>query len=171
MHIRQATEDDFEQIWPFFRDIAAAGETYAYPRDVTREQAFELWMRLPRKTFVAEEDDRILGSYYIKSNQMGPGDHVCNCGYMVSPAARGRGLAAAMCEHSQRVAREFGYRAMQFNSVVSTNETALRLWTRLGFDTVGRLPRAFRHPTQGEVDALVMYKWLADDAAVAQVRA
>src|SRR5690606_26260137 len=102
----------------------------------------------------------ILGTYFIKNNQDGPGDHVCNCGYMVASAARGRGLATAMCEHSQRIARQLGYLAMQFNLVVSTNERAVQLWSRLGFATVGRLPRAFRHPTLGFVDALVMYKWL-----------
>ncbi|PSJ47659.1 GNAT family N-acetyltransferase [Zobellella endophytica] len=162
MNIRAATQDDFEQIWPIFRDIAAAGDTYAYPRDINREQARQLWLELPRKTFVAEEEGRILGTYYIKTNQAGPGSHVCNCGYMVSAAARGRGLASAMCEHSQQVALALGYRAMQFNFVASTNEGAVRLWSRLGFATVGRLPRAFHHPRQGDVDALVMYKWLAE---------
>ncbi|WP_445398965.1 GNAT family N-acetyltransferase [Zobellella sp. An-6] len=164
MNIRAATQDDFEQIWPIFRDIAAAGDTYAYPRDINREQARQLWLDLPRKTFVAEEGGRILGTYYIKTNQAGPGSHVCNCGYMVSPAARGRGLASAMCDHSQQVALALGYRAMQFNFVASTNEGAVRLWTRLGFATVGRLPKAFHHPRLGDVDALVMYKWLADKA-------
>ncbi|WP_375058267.1 GNAT family N-acetyltransferase [Zobellella sp. DQSA1] len=162
MNIRAVTQDDFEHIWPIFRDIAAAGETYAYPRDINHEQARQLWLELPRKTFVAEEGGRILGTYYIKTNQAGPGSHVCNCGYMVSAAARGRGVARAMCEHSQQVARELGYQAMQFNFVASSNEGAVRLWARLGFATVGRLPRAFNHPRLGYVDALVMYKWLAD---------
>lgn len=160
MNIRQATGDDFERIWPFFREIVAASDTYAYPRDLTKEQARVLWIDTPRQTFVFEEDGQVLGSYYIKTNQSGPGAHVANCGYMVSEAARGRGLATAMCEHSQRVARELGYLAMQFNFVASTNEGAVRLWNRLGFATVGRLPKAFQHPTKGYVDALVMYKWL-----------
>lgn len=108
-----------------------------------------------------EEDANVLGTYYIKSNQQGPGNHVCNCGYMVSSAARGRGLATAMCEHSQEIARQLGYKAMQFNLVVSSNEGAIRLWHSLGFATVGRLPKAFHHPSQGYVDALIMYKWLA----------
>jgi len=160
MHIRRATPEDFQQIWPIFHEVVAAGETYAFPPETGREQAFELWMRKPRETYVAEEAGRILGTYFIKNNQDGPGDHVCNCGYMVASAARGRGLATAMCEHSQRIARQLGYLAMQFNLVVSTNERAVQLWSRLGFATVGRLPRAFRHPTLGFVDALVMYKWL-----------
>lgn len=162
IQIRTATPEDFEQIWPIFHAIVAAGETYTYPRDTNQEQALQLWMNTPRQTLVAEEDGKILGSYFIKTNQAGGGDHVCNCGYMVSPDARGRGLARMMCEHSQTLAVTLGYRAMQFNFVVSSNEVAVQLWTKLGFETVGRLPRAFRHPLRGEVDALVMYKWLAE---------
>lgn len=160
MNVRAATRADFEQIWPIFHEVVAAGDTYAYPRDITKEQASKLWMDVPRQVYVVEEAGTILGSYFIKTNQGGPGDHVCNCGYIVSSAARGRGLATAMCEHSQEVARQFGYQAMQFNIVVSTNERAVKLWSRLGFATVGRLPKAFRHPVKGYVDALVMYKWL-----------
>ena len=160
MTIREATSKDFEQIWPIFREIAAAGDTYAYPPDITGEQAESLWMKAPRRTYVCEEDGTILGTYYIKTNQAGPGDHVCNCGYMVSSTARGRGLATSMCEHSEAVAKELGYKAMQFNFVASSNEGAVKLWGKLGFATVGRLPRAFRHPSKGYVDALVMYKWL-----------
>ncbi len=160
MTIREATREDFEQIWPLFHEIVAAGETYAYPQDITREEALKIWMDAPRKTYVFEDGGQVLGTYFIKTNQAGPGDHVCNCGYMVSSAARGRGLATAMCEHSQDMARELGYKAMQFNCVVSTNEGAVRLWNKLGFATVGRLPKAFRHPSKGYVDALVMYKWL-----------
>ena len=159
--IREATAADFEKIWPIFQAIASAGDTYAYPTDVTKTEAKRLWMELPRKTFVAEDDGELLGTYYIKTNQAGPGDHVCNCGYMVATAARGRGIATAMCQHSQSVALELGYQAMQFNFVASTNEGAVRLWRKLGFDIVGRLPGAFMHPSQGKVDALVMYKWLA----------
>ena len=160
MYIRAATKEDFEQIWPIFHEIVAVGETYAFPRDTTKEQALKIWMDTPRKTYVLEEDGKILGTYFIKTNQSGPGDHVCNCGYMVPSSARGRGLGTAMCEHSQRIARELGYKAMQFNFVASTNESAVRLWSKLGFATVGRLAKAFHHPSKGYVDALVMYKWL-----------
>jgi ribosomal protein S18 acetylase RimI-like enzyme len=117
-------------------------------------------MEIPRATFVAEENGKLLGTYYIKSNQPGGGEHVCNCGYMVSSAARGRGIASAMCGHSQKIAGELGYKAMQFNFVVSTNESAVKLWHRLGFVTAGTLPKGFNHPAKGYVDALVMYKWL-----------
>lgn len=160
MNIREAAENDFGQIWPIFHEIVSVGETYAYPRNTSKEQALKIWIDTPRITYVFEEEGKVLGTYYLKTNQPGSGDHVCNCGYMVSTAARGRGLATAMCEHSQMIARELGYKAMQFNFVASTNEGAVRLWNKLGFDTVGRLPKAFNHPSKGYVDALVMYKWL-----------
>ena len=160
MIIREATENDFDAIWPIFHEIAAKGDTYAYPADTDKNEAKQLWMELPRKTFVVEENNKILATYYIKTNQAGPGNHVCNCGYMVASNARGKRLATAMCEHSQTVAIEFGYKAMQFNYVASTNEGAVKLWNKLGFETVGRLPKAYNHPTKGFVDALVMYKWL-----------
>jgi len=160
MQIREATNTDFREIWPIFHEIVSAGETYVYPQDTSKEEAKQLWMHLPRKTYIAQEEGQILGTYYIKTNHAGPGSHVCNCGYMVSPKARGKGLATSMCEHSQRIAIELGYKAMQFNIVAISNEDAVRLWNKLGFDTVGRLPMAFNHPTQGYVDALVMYKWL-----------
>jgi len=160
MNIREAKLSDFDKIWPIFHEIASAGETYAYSPDTSKAEALDIWISNPRKTFVVEENNNILGTYYIKTNQAGPGKHVCNCGYMVSSSARGRGLATSMCEHSQRTATEMGYEAMQFNFVASTNEGAIRLWNKLGFETVGNLPKAFKHPTQGYVDALVMYKWL-----------
>lgn len=160
MNIREATEKDFDEIWPIFHEVVSAGDTFCYPRDTSKEKALKLWIHAPRKTFVIEDNHKVLGTYYIKTNQGGPGDHVCNCGYMVSSEARGQGLATAMCEHSQKVAVELGYKAMQFNFVASTNEGAVRLWGKLGFEAVGRLPKAFNHPSKGYVDAIVMFKWL-----------
>lgn len=160
MDIREATEIDFDGIWPIFKEVVSAGDTYAYPRNISKDEAEHLWIKLPRKTFVVEEKRRVVATYYIKTNQQGPGRHVCNCGYMVSSAARGKGLATLMCEHSQKIAVQLGYKAMQFNFVASTNVVAVNLWSKLGYETVGRLPRAFNHPDKGYVDALVMYKWL-----------
>ena len=161
MNIREATKEDWDAIWPIFHEVVAAGETYAYETDTSKEQAEKIWLDTPRKTYVFEENNEILGTYYLKTNQAGPGDHVCNCGYMVSSKARVKGIATSICEHSQKIALELGYKAMQFNFVVSSNERAVRLWGKLGFETVGRLPKAFRHPSLGFVDALVMFKWLA----------
>ena len=162
MQIREATTDDFKQIWPIFSEIVSKGTTYSYPRTTSQDEALELWMQMPRKTFVAEQNGKVLATYYIKTNQYGGGSHVCNCGYMVSSEARGKGLATAMCEHSQKTALDLGYKAMQFNFVVSSNTAAIKLWEKLGFEIVGKLPKAFNHPQLGYVDALVMYKWLAD---------
>ncbi|MBX8532590.1 GNAT family N-acetyltransferase [Pseudomonas cichorii] len=163
IQIRPMTHDDFEIFWPTFQAVVVAQETYAYDPALTREQARDLWMGLPLHTLVAEEDGQLLGSYYLKANAVGPGNHVSNCGYMVTEAARGRGVARLMCEHSQQLARESGFLAMQFNSVVSTNEAAVALWSKLGFATVGRLPRSYRHLQLGLVDCLVMFKWLVDE--------
>lgn len=160
MNIRETTKEDWNSIWPIFHEIVLAGETYAYERNTTKEQAKKIWLDAPRKTYVFEERGNILGTYYLKTNQAGAGNHVCNCGYMVSSLARGKGLATSMCEHSQQIAVELGYKAMQFNFVASSNKAAVRLWGKLGFETVGRLPKAFNHPAQGYVDALVMYKFL-----------
>ncbi len=162
MLIRESTGADFDKIWAIFHEIVVAGTTYAYPLNTTKEEARSLWMELPRKTLVAEDGGQVLGTYYIQTNQQGPGDHVCNCGYMVASSARGRGIATALCEHSQQLAIQQGYKAMQFNFVASSNEDAIHLWHKLGFDTVGRLPRAFNHPSLGYIDALVMYKWLVE---------
>ncbi len=162
--IREAAAADFAEIWPIFKGIVAAGDTYGFDPATTRAQARRLWLELPRKTFIAERDGKVLGTYYLKSNFDGPGAHVCNCGYMVAPAARGQGLASAMCRYSEQVALELGYKAMQFNFVAASNEGAVRLWASLGFETVGRLPKAFHHPRLGYVDALVMYKWLAPNS-------
>lgn len=160
MNIRQAREQDWDDIWPIFHEIVQAGETYAFDQDTSKPQAEQIWLTAPRTTYVFEENGKILGTYYLKTNQAGPGNHVCNCGYMVSSEARGKGLATAMCKHSQAIALELGYKAMQYNFVASSNEGAIRLWTKLGFSIVGNLPKAFKHPTRGFMDALVMFKWL-----------
>lgn len=161
IHIRLARDEDFDALWPILREVIRAGDTYAIDPKISREGAFELWMTAPRATYVAEADGQLLGTYYIKTNHAGGGAHVCNCGYMVAAAARGQGMAARMCVHSQAEALKLGYRAMQFNLVLATNKGAIHLWHKLGFETVGRLPSAFDHPDAGLVDALVMYKWLA----------
>lgn len=160
MHIRPATQEDAYAIGAIIGPIIQAGETYSLARDMTETECLAYWMGPDKETFVVEVDGRILGTYYMRANQAGGGAHVANCGYMTSPDASGRGLARLMCEHSLVHARTRYYRAIQFNFVVSTNERAVRLWETLGFNIVGRLPKAFEHPTEGFVDALVMYQWL-----------
>ena len=159
--IRAYSESDWPALWPILQETIRAGETYSYAPDSTAEQIHELWIRAPGATFVAcAASGEVLGSYFVKANQPGLGSHVCNCGYIVASRARGQGIAAAMCEHSQVQARAMGFRAMQFNFVVSSNRRAVRVWESFGFEIVGRLPGAFHHPELGDVDALVMYRLL-----------
>ncbi len=160
MQIRKAEARDATAILEIILPVIREGATYALDADMSEADALTYWTGTDRETFVAEEDGVILGTYFIRPNQAGGGRHVCNCGYMTRASATGRGVARSMCEHSLRYAAAQGYRAMQFNFVVSTNERAVRLWQSLGFETVGRLPGAFRHPAQGYVDALVMYRLL-----------
>ena len=160
MIVRRALQSDADRIWRLIEPVIRAGDTYALPRTMTHDDVLEYWMGSDRRTFVADQADDLLGTYYLKANQAGGGNHVCNCGYITSQKARGRGVASLMCRHSLETARAEGFRAMQFNCVVATNEDAIRLWKKHGFDVVGRLPGAFRHPEQGYVDALVMYQTL-----------
>ena len=162
MEIREARTSDFDAIWPIFHEIVSAGEAYAFDPQTSRAQAYDIWMESPKGTFVVEVDDQVLGSYFIRNNFGGPGAHVCNCGYLVSSKARRMGLATAMCEHSQEVAVDMGFKAMQFNQVVETNVGAVRLWQSLGFEIIGTIPKAFLHSKHGYVGAHVMYKWLAE---------
>lgn len=155
------TDDDFAAFWPTFQAIVAAQETYAFAPDISFEAARQLWCKTPSASVVAKDaNGQLLGAYYLKANAAGPGDHICNCGYMVTPAARGKGVARAMCEHSQQQARELGFLAMQYNAVVATNEVAVALWQKLGFSIVGTVPNAYRHARHGFVDTYVMYKAL-----------
>jgi ribosomal protein S18 acetylase RimI-like enzyme len=160
MHIRTASLSDADAIWAILEPTIRAGETYALPVDMSREDALAYWLSREHGVFVAEESESVLGTYFLRANQRGGGSHVCNCGYVTSPHATGRGIARAMCAHSLDRARERGFLAMQFNFVISSNERAIRLWESFGFNTVGRLPQAFRHPTRGLVDSLVMHRFL-----------
>ena len=156
--IRAARADDGEAIWEILEPVLRAGETYTLPRDISRDEALAYWCRDGHEVFVAEDASGIRGTYFLQANQGGGGAHVANCGYVTSPAAQGRGIARAMLEHSLARARERGFRAMQFNFVVSSNVRAVKTWQASGFEIVGRLPGAFHHPVLGYVDAFVMYK-------------
>ena len=160
MLIRPATPADSEAIWQIIGPVIRAGETYALDPALPREAALAYWLGADRETFVAEEEGVILGTYYLRANQPGGGSHVCNCGYMTGANATGKGVARAMHAHSIDRARARGFRAMQYNFVVATNERAVALWQSLGFEIVGRLPAAFRHPSLGFVDALVLFRTL-----------
>ena len=153
-------QSDYDAIWSILEPVLRAGETYTLPRNMSREQALAYWLADAHEVFVATDQHKVLGTYYLRANQQGGGSHVCNCGYMTAPEAEGRGVASAMCEHSLQRARERGFLAMQFNFVVSSNDRAVRLWQKNGFEIVGRLPKAFLHPRLGYIDALVMHRAL-----------
>ena len=154
-------EADWPAIWRIIEPVFRAGETYAFSPEISEAEAYQLWIEAPTATYVAkDETGAVLGTYFIKPNQPGLGSHVCNCGYIVGEIARGQGVASLMCEHSQDEARRMGFRAMQFNLVVSTNDGAVRLWQKLGFEIVGTLAGAFNHSRLGFVDAFIMYKQL-----------
>ena len=158
MIIRPATSGDAAASTAIIVPVIRAGTTYALDPDMSEAEALAYWFAPDKETFVAELDGAIAGTYFIHPNQAGGGKQVCNCGYITSAAATGRGVARRMCEHSLEHARARGYRAMQFNFVIATNTRAVRLWESLGFATVGQLSGAFLHPTDGYVDALVMYQ-------------
>jgi L-amino acid N-acyltransferase YncA len=161
MLIRPATPADAQAIAAIIMPVIRDGTTYALNRDMSEASALAYWTGTDRETFVAADSaGEIVGTYYLRLNQPGGGRHVCNCGYMTSAAATGRGVARQMCAHSLEQARSRGFRAMQFNFVVSTNTRAVKLWQSLGFAVVGTLPEAFDHPREGLVDALVMYQRL-----------
>ena len=158
LHIRPATSADHDAVWKIFHAVVARGDTYTIDPDVSREEAFAYWFRADTRTYVAEIEGEIVGTYTLRPNRSGGGKHVSNASFMVDPAAQGRGFGRAMAEHCLDEARRLGYLAMQFNCVVSTNERAVRIWQMLGFNIVGTLPRAFRHPDKGYVDAYVMFR-------------
>ena len=159
LQIRPASRADSEAIWTVLEPTLRAGDTYALPRDTSREAALDWFFAVGNRSFVATDDGRVLGAYYYRANAKGGGAHVANAGFVTHPQARGRGIASSMCDHAIAAARADGFRAMQFNFVVATNP-AVRLWQRHGFEIVGTLPGAFEHPTLGEVDAHVMFRRL-----------
>ena len=158
--IRLAGPGDDDAIWAILEPAFRAGETYCIEPDTPREAALAYWRAPGSLVFVAEAGSAALGTFYLKANQRGGGAHVANCGYVTAVGAGGQGVATAMLAHSLEIARQAGFRAMQFNFVVETNTRAIALWRRHGFEVVGRLPGAFRHPRAGLVDALVMHRAL-----------
>ena len=160
MIIREASQSDYEQVWEIFQYVIKTGNTYVYYPETKKEDLAKLWFAPNMKTYVAEENNRILGTYILKPNQIDLGSHVANCGYMVHPKAQGKGIGKALCEHSLNAAKEMGFKSMQFNMAVSTNEGAVRLWKKLGFRIIGTVPEGFMHISKGYVDAFIMFKEL-----------
>ncbi|WP_291348973.1 N-acetyltransferase [Desulfosporosinus sp.] len=162
IEIRNAKEIDFEQIWTILHEVFSKGDTYSFSPNISKENALHIWGEVPLATYVATQNKEILGTYYLKPNQPGLGSHVCNAGYAVSTESRGKGIGKLMCMHSLKEARVYGFKAMQYNCVVSSNHPAIELWKKCGFNIVGTLHKAFKHRENGFVDAFVMYQWFDD---------
>jgi ribosomal protein S18 acetylase RimI-like enzyme len=168
VQVRAATEADGDAIWKIFREVIAAGETYPINPDISRDDALAYWFQAGAHAYVAEQEPesgvkhhrRIVGSYTLHPNQSGGGAHVANAAFIVAKKARGQGIGRALGEHCFAEARRLGFRAMQFNFVISTNESAVKLWQDLGMQIVGTLPGAFRHPEKGYVDVYIMHRSL-----------
>lgn len=158
MIIRRATEADFDAMWSIFRAVVATGDTYPFAPDTPREDAHAYWFGPGATSYVAEDEQHIVGMYKIVQNQRDLGSHVANASFMVDPARSGKGIGRQLGVHCLREARDRGFLAMQFNYVVSTNEPAVALWRSLGFDVIGTVPRAFKHRELGFVDTYVMYR-------------
>jgi ribosomal protein S18 acetylase RimI-like enzyme len=159
--LRPVTAGDEDAVWRILEPMIRAGETYPLPRDMSKTDTLAYWFTAGHDVFVAEINGQIVGTYYLRANQRGGGSHVANCGYVTAPSANGRGIGRAMCRHSLTQAISKGFRAMQFNFVLSSNEPAVHLWQSLGFKIVGTLPSAFHHPKGSFVNAYVMYRELA----------
>lgn len=158
--IRNANDDDFEQIWDIFHRVVATGDTYAYSPNTSKEEAYRYWMPPEKKTYVAIIDNQVVGTYFIKANQPGLGSHIANAAYMVHPDKHGEGIGSAMATHSLVEAKKLDYQAMQFNLVVSANEPAVKLWEKTGFKIIGITPKGFKHASKGLIDTYIMHKFL-----------
>lgn len=161
VEFREADGSDWEAIWPIVNSTLRAGDTYPYSPETTEAEGRVIWFgrnEPTRVVYVAESGGEVAATAYLKPNQPGLGDHVANAGWMVNDSFRGRGLGRAFATYVLDEARRLGYRGMQFNAVVATNEGAITLWKSMGFEVVGRVPNAFRHPDEGLVPILVMYR-------------
>ena len=161
MNVTQQTDDDWPEVWSVLAPAFGAGTSYPLPRDVSEDAARDYWIKNDGFNAVARDDNGvILGVYYLRPDQGGPGSHICNAGYVVAEAARGKGVATAMCVESQARAREMGFRGMKFNLVVANNAAAIKAWDRAGMAVIGTIPGGFQLPDGAFVDAYIMYKSL-----------
>ena len=158
MIVREATKNDHDAVWEIFSAVIKSGDTYVFDPNTPREDLSKHWFADYMTTFVAEVSGEILGTYIIKPNQIDLGNHIANCSYMVAPTAQGIGIGRQMCEHSIERARADGYKGIQFNIVVSSNDAAVKLWERFRFRVIGTTPHGFRHKELGLVDTYIMYR-------------
>lgn len=160
LEIRKAIEADKEKVWKIIQAVISTGDTYTFAPDSPKEKMIGFWFGEDKETYVAVLDNELLGTFFLKANQPDLGSHICNAGYMVSPEAKGKGIGRKMAEFSLPEAKRLGFKAMQFNFVVKSNEIAVKLWLSLGFEIIGEIPEAFQHQDLGLVNALIMYRKL-----------
>jgi L-amino acid N-acyltransferase YncA len=160
LEIRRAQSKDLDGMWSIFQDVIRDGTSFPYRADTSKNEFVAIWLAKGSTAYVAEKGDEIVGSYNLHPLWPGAGSHVAHASYMVSPLTRGEGIGFALGEHSLEEARKAGYLAMQFNLVVSSNRSAVKLWQKLGFKIVGTLPEVFKHSQSGFVDAYVMHRFL-----------
>lgn len=163
LQIRLLSPEEFELVWPIFEPIVREGKTYSYDPDITFEQAQAIWTAPEKQPYVALQADRAVGTFYLRPNQLGLGNHICNGGFMVAPGQCGKGIGTAMARAMVNEAKRQGYHGMQFNFIVEDNEASLRIWKRLGFETVGTVPDAFRHRDKGLMAVHILYRRLQDE--------
>ncbi len=158
-HVTQQAENDWPEVWLVLEPVFRAGESYPLPRDVSEAAAKQYWIKTDGYNAVARDSSgAVIGVYNLRPDQGGPGDHICNAGYVIAEAARGKNYASALCLQSQDQARAMGFRGMKFNLVVSTNTPAIKAWKKAGLEIIGTVPGAFRHPSRGLVDAHIMFR-------------
>jgi L-amino acid N-acyltransferase YncA len=160
MNIRIAKKQDQNAVWQIIQNVISTGDTYVFNPDSSEEKMLKYWFSEDKHTYVAEEDGEILGTFYLKANQPDLGSHIVNAGYMVSKNARGKGLGRLMAEFSLVEAKRLGFHGMQFNLVVKTNDKAVKLWLKLGFQIIGEIPEAYKHSSLGYVNSYIMYQKL-----------
>ncbi len=160
MTIRLANPTDHQAVWHIISNVISTGDTYVFAPDSSKEKMLNYWFASDKRTYVSEENGEIIGTFYLKENQMDLGSHIVNAGYMVSKNARGKGIGKTMAEFSMEEAQRLGFRGMQFNLVVKTNEKAVKLWLKLGFKIIGEIPDAYKHSALGYVNGYIMYQKL-----------
>ena len=158
MKIRKATEEDKAGVWKIIEAVIAGGDTYVFAPDTSESEMVSYWFSPEKHVYVAVDENEIVGTYWLKANQPGLGDHIGNGAYMVSPDAKGKGVGKTMALHSIEEAKKIGYQAIQFNFVVKSNTAAVNLWKSVGFEIIGEIPDAIRHKANGLTNAYIMYR-------------
>ncbi len=160
VEIRKAEDKDKPAVWQIIRAVLAGDNTYVFPSNSTEEEMTAYWFATDKLVFVALSEGVVVGTFWIKANQPGHGEHVANAAYMVAPAASGKGVGKKMALFSLDTARQAGFTAMQFNIVIKTNTVAVKLWQSIGFEIIGEIPDAFDNGRDGPANAYIMYRKL-----------